>query len=259
MNWKPVPGETVSDMFDRLNAFLSDLENIDTEEQLAQVISEIAADLGFRYFALTDHVDLRRSSSAIRIHNYPGGWAEWFDEHSLGVSDPVHRASNISLRGFTWAQLPGLIPLTRADRHILKLARAEGIGEGYTVPANVPGEAHGSCSFACATGAKFSTEHLNTLQLIGLYAFDAARKIRKRQVGAAPVKLTDRQREVVICSSSGMSDKQIGRILGISENTVGEHMRNVCHRYGVKRRTQVTVSALADGTIGFQEILKHRE
>jgi LuxR family quorum-sensing system transcriptional regulator CciR len=243
-------------MFDRVDAFVRDVRELDSEEALAAALSEIALQLGFRYFALTHHVDVRRSSTAIRIHNYPAGWAEWFDEKSLGGSDPVHRASNVTSVGFAWSRLPELVALTEKDRKILELARKQGIGDGFTVPAHVPGEAHGSCSFACAAGEQLIDEHLPLLQLVGAFAFEAARRMRRRRFSPAPVQLTDRQRECVMLAARGKSDWEIARVLGVSEATVGEHLRHAYARYGVGKRTLVAVHALFDGTIGFLDVLR---
>ena len=71
-------------MFSRVDAFVREIRELETEEALAGALAEVSRDLGFRYFALTHHVDVRRSSAAIRIHNYPDGWAEWFDDQALG-------------------------------------------------------------------------------------------------------------------------------------------------------------------------------
>ena len=245
-------------MFDRVDAFVKEVRKLRTEQELADALTEIVGDLGFRYFALTHHVDLRRTGAAIRIHNYPQGWAEWFDEQSLATSDPVHRASNITSVGFAWSRLSELIALSRDDLRVLSLARSEGIGDGFTVPAHVPGEAHGSCSFACLTGERFAEENLALLQLVGAFAFEAARRMRRSHFAAAPVRLTDRQREVVMWAASGKSDWEIARILRVSEDTIGEHMRNAARRYGVGKRTLVAINALFDGTIGFQTVLSRR-
>ena len=136
-------------MFDRVDSFVRDVRRLQTEEELGAALGDIAAELGFRYFALTHHVNVRQSGAAIRIHNYPCGWAEWFDGQALGGADPVHRASNMTSVGFAWSELSEMIALTKQDRRILNLARQQGIGDGFTIPAHVPGEAHGSCSFAC--------------------------------------------------------------------------------------------------------------
>lgn len=242
-------------MFDRVDAFVREVRALQSEEELAGALSEIVDELGFRYFALTHHVDVRRSSAAVRIHNYPEGWAEWFDSQSLGGSDPVHRASNVTSVGFAWSQLPELVALTDNDLRILELARREGIGDGFTVPAHVPGEAHGSCSFACAADERLAHEHLPLLQLVGAFAFEAARRMRRLRFSPAPVRLTDRQRECVMLAARGKSDWEIARVLGVSEATVGEHLRHAFARYGVGKRTLVAVHALFDGTIGFLDVL----
>jgi DNA-binding CsgD family transcriptional regulator len=229
---------------------------MESEEALAGALADVACDLGFRYFALTHHVDLHQTSAAIRIHNYPDGWARWFDEQALGLTDPVHRASNVTSVGFAWSKLPEMIALTPQDQRILELARKEGIGEGFTVPAHVPGEAHGSCSFACVTGEPLSEQNLSLLQLVGAFAFEAARRMRRNRLSQGPVQLTDRQREVVMWAARGKSDWEIAKVLGVSEATVGEHLRHAYERYGVGKRTQVAVHALFDGTIGFLDVLR---
>ena len=211
-------------------------------------------------FALTHHVDLRGNSAAIRIHNYPDGWAEWFDAHQLWPTDPVHRASNITSVGFAWSKLPQMIAMTARDRGSSNSRGSEGIGDGFTVPAHVPGEAHGSCSFACERAWSLPKKICNSLQLVGAFAFEAA-PLDAANSGSPAHRSssTDRQREVVIWVASGKSDKEIGRVLGISEETVGEHMRAIAQRYGVSRRTLVAVSALFDGTIGFKDVLPRRK
>jgi LuxR family quorum-sensing system transcriptional regulator CciR len=243
-------------MFSRVEAFVDDVRNLRTEEELAEAIGAIATDLGFRYFALTHHLDVRRSSDAIRLHNYPLGWAEWFDGQSLGPSDPVHRASNLTSVGFAWSTLPEMIALTAQDQRVLDTARRQGIGDGFTVPAHVPGEAHGSCSFACATGEPFPSDSLPLLQLVGAFAFEAARRMRRMGGSGPPVRLTDRQRECVMWAACGKSDWEIGRILGISHDTVIEHLKHARERYGVGKRTLLAVHALFDGTIGFLDVLR---
>jgi len=243
-------------MFSRVEVFVRDVRNLTTEEELASAIEEVSNDLGFHYFALTHHVDVRRSSSAIRLHNYPDGWAEWFDGQSLGMTDPVHRASNLTSVGFVWSRLSDLITLTPKDLEVLAAARGEGIGDGYTVPAHVPGEAHGSCSFARRTGEPLVGDHLALLQLVGAFSFEAARRMRRLGFGTGHVSLTDRQRECVIWAARGKSDWEISRILGISHETVIEHLRHARERYGVGKRTLVAIHALFDGTIGFLDVLR---
>jgi len=55
--------------------------------------------------------------------------------------------------------------------------------------------------------------------------------------------LTERQREIVRCVGRGMSNKQIGRHLGISPTTVKTHLHNIFERLGVGGRTMLALRA----------------
>ena len=237
------------------------VETVDSVDDLAATMAAICVDLGFQYFALSHHVDVATAGgAAIRLHNYPRRWADYYDSHALGVSDPVHRASHVTSIGFPWSQMAAMIPLTSGDRRILALGRAQGIGDGFTVPAHVPGEARGSCSFASEAGRPLPQAMLPLAQLAGNFAFEAARRLWTGRGGALPLlrpALTDRQRDCVLWVARGKGDWEIGRILGISDETVARHIKQACERYGVNKRTLLVIRTLLDGTLTFSEIV-HR-
>ncbi|MBB5720340.1 LuxR family quorum-sensing system transcriptional regulator CciR, partial [Stakelama sediminis] len=213
------------------------LEEVDTIDAMAIVMAQVAARLGFRHFALTHHVDLAAASaSAIHIHNYPQDWAEYYHARALGVRDPVHRASQTTNLGFYWSRLSAMIPLTREDHAILAEGKKRGIGDGITIPAHIPGEAHGSCSFANPPGRPMPDRLLlPVIQTIAGAAFARARQLRiaRGQIAGrvSPV-LTRRQRDCLIWAARGKGDWEISRILGVSEETVAKHFRAACERYG---------------------------
>lgn len=246
-------------MFDKVDAFVRDISEIGSEAELAEALGLISGEMGFSYFALTHHVDLRRAPHpAIRLDNYPSDWVDYFDEERLGPSDPVHRASHLTSVGFAWSQLPELIELTPRDHEILEHAGRQGLGDGFTVPAHVPGEANGSCSFATSAGQSVLEAHLPLAQLVGAFAFEAARRLWRLRIHSPspPPRLTDRQRDCVLWAARGKSDWEISRILGVSHETVIQHLKQARERYGVGKRTLLAIHALFDGTISFIDILK---
>ena len=46
-------------------------------------------------------------------------------------------------------------------------------------------------------------------------------------------------------------------ILGVSHETVIQHLKHARERYGVQKRTLLAIRALFDGLISFSDILKH--
>lgn len=242
-----------------LARFIEFVAGANDPADLADLIGDITQKMGCDFFALTHHVDLTGApSSTIRLHNYPSRWVDYFDRNGLAASDPIHRASQRTAVGFAWRCVPQMIPLTRRDRHILALAADHGIGDGFTVPANIPGEAHGSCSFATAIGHPLPLASLTLAQLAGTFAFEGARRVWQVRGSerATPVCLTDRQRDCLIWVARGKGDWEISVILGISEETVAQHIRQACEKYGVQKRTSLMVHALFDGTISFADIVR---
>ena len=245
-------------MFDRIDRFVRDLRLVESEEQLSSLLESISLELGFAFFALTHHVDIRQAPQpAIRLATYPAEWVDFFDRQRLGPSDPVHRASHLTSVGFAWSDVPAMIPLARRDRDILDRAQLAGIGDGFTIPAHVPGESYGSCSFATRRGEPIEPDALPRAQLVGAFAFEAARRLWKIRAVDKPVPgLTDRQRDCLLWAARGKSDWEISRILGISHETVIQHLKQARERYGVGKRTLLAVHALFDGTISFLDIVK---
>ena len=245
--------------FEQAENFLRDVGATSTEIELADALATVTREMGFTYFALAHHVDIRRAPQpAIRLHNYPDDWVAYYDDNSLGVSDPVHRASHLTSVGFAWSEIPKMIALTPRDHEMLIRGEAKGIGDGFTIPANVPGETHGSCSFANPRGTAIREEDLPLAQLVGAFAFEAARRlwrVRSSDAAALP-KLTDRQRECIMWVARGKSDWEISRILGIQHETVIRHLKQARERYGVAKRTMLAVHALFDGSISFTDVLK---
>jgi LuxR family quorum-sensing system transcriptional regulator CciR len=242
--------------------FMRVVEAVANADDLAAAMTAVTEQLGFQYFALTHHVDfIAASGSAIRLHNYPARWADYYDRNALGVSDPVHRASHMTSVGFPWSRMSELIPMTREDHRVLALGRDQGIGDGFTVPAHVPGEARGSCSFANEAGRPMPDDMLPLAQLAGMFAFEGARRLWAMRGGLQmpprPV-LTDRQRDCVLWVARGKSDWEISLILGVGEETVARHVKQACERYGVNKRTYLVILTLFDGTLTFSDIFRRR-
>jgi DNA-binding CsgD family transcriptional regulator len=73
------------------------------------------------------------------------------------------------------------------------------------------------------------------------------------------VKLTRRQNEVAELISCGLSQKEIADILGISQNTVDNTIRNLKERTGFNKMTELAVWKFAQArgiSIDFKELRK---
>lgn len=238
------------------------IETAASIDELADAMVAATLEMGFQNFALTHHVERKAIGySAVRLHNYPDHWVDHYDRHALVFCDPVHRASHVTNLGFPWSRLEQMIPMTQGDRAMMRLGQQQGIYDGFTVPANIPGEARGSVSFVVQTGHPLPEIMFYLAKTVGDFAFEAARRLLiPRGVRDDPMmpRLTDRQRDCVLWVARGKTDPEIAVILGIRTDTVTEHITRACERYGVNKRTSLVIRTLLDGTLTLTEILRRR-
>ena len=64
----------------------------------------------------------------------------------------------------------------------------------------------------------------------------AACEMPNARVLATTTQFTTREQQIVILVREGMTNKQIGRELGIVEDTVKKHLQHIYDKIGVRRR-----------------------
>ena len=213
-------------------------------------------ELGFDYFALLHHASLAAPRRClIRIDSYPHGWDEELAARGLIGHDPVHHACTRTNIGFAWFELPGLVRTTGEGHEIFERSRRFDIGDGFTVPVNVPGEPGGSCSFAVRAGVELPVERLLCAEQIGAHAFQAARRIHNYPASGRCPHLSRRERQCVRLLAAGKTDWEIAAILGISVETAHQYVKRARQAYDVVSRAQLVACGLRDAIVTFDEAI----
>jgi LuxR family quorum-sensing system transcriptional regulator CciR len=227
-----------------------------SDGELKQLIDEAARELGFDHFALLHHASLAAPRPGlIRIDTYPDGWQSELRRNGLIGADPVHRASTRTNVGFRWTELPSLVPSGRRDREIFERAARFGIGDGFTVPVNIPGEPTGSCSFAVQRGNSLPAQWLLCAEQLGAHGFRAARRIHDYPAAGCRPHLSRRERQCVRLLAAGKTDWEISRILGISPDTAHQYIKRARAAYDVVSRAQLVACGLRDAVVSFDEAI----
>ncbi len=78
------------------------------------------------------------------------------------------------------------------------------------------------------------------------------------RLSSAFMPLTDRELEILGKISEGMTNAEIGTALGISAQTVKNHVTSILRKLAVNDRTQAVVTALKHGWLSIPEIEDHR-
>jgi LuxR family quorum-sensing system transcriptional regulator CciR len=224
--------------------------------QLGALLGDVALELGFDHFALLDHASLAGSSDGLfRMDNYPPDWVREHIERGYGVDDPVHLAGRRTNAGFKWCELGKMIRLERRHRMILSRSRHHGLGGGFTIPANVPGEPSSSCSFAVRPGSEVPLTRLRCAELVGAHALRAARRLRPFPVLPPRPPLSRRELQCLKLVALGKTDWEISRILGLSLHTARQYVKRARAAYDTVSRTQLVVYGLRDAWISFEDAI----
>ena len=242
--------------FARVTTFVAALKAADTLDTIEIILGEATQAYAFDHFALVQRLSRRSAIAPVRLTDYPVEWIEHLLKEERFTDDPVLIASELTVAPFTWAELPALLPLTRRHTGYMQAARARGLGQGYTVPIHVPGEAAGLCSFVTGHNRPLPARSLPAMQYLACFAFESARRLAPRpSLDTGPARLTPRQLDCVVLAARGKSNWVVGEILGISPQTVHKYLESAKQRYGVSSRTELVVRALFDGQLTFKDIV----
>lgn len=240
--------------------FASELINVRSDAELDGALGQVSRRLGFDHFALSlETRSASRDDPGLLLHDYPDEWAKVYVAFDLAGQDPVRRACDKTVIGFAWDWIDDLVPLTRGDRQMLAVGRECGIGNGYTVPRHLSGIGRGTCTFAVKPEKKLPRRLFALAEMVGTLALSCALGL-SGQCPQKPVPaLSDRQRECLLWVARGKTAAEVAMILGISSETVIQHLKVARERYQVHCKQSLVVSALFDGLIGFGDIIRWRD
>lgn len=243
--------------FSDVQTFVREANRVSRLEDLKHLLTGMVEALGFQHVALVHHVNLAGPpAKAVEIVDYPEAWKAQVQGLGYFSDDPVLAACQRSAAAFRWSEVDRIVALNPRQREILDAAAGSGLGDGFTVPVNVPGEFLGSCSFGVRRGLELPEQALPAAQYVGCFAFEAARRIRRAAVADSErPKLTPRQFDCLVLAAQGKSDWDIGRLLGISPETAHQHIETAKRRYGVATRTQLVVRALFESQLTFADVV----
>lgn len=237
--------------------FAARLDEVATDAALEALLCRTIKQLGFDHFALSiEPRGCETAAADLLLHD--DEWAKVYTAFELAGRDPVRRACDHSFTGFEWSAISRIVPLTRGDRQMLSVGRECGLGDGYTVPRHLPGLARGTCTFVVRPENKLPYRFLPTAEIIGALALACALRLWGLASRPLAPRLSDRQRECLLWVARGKTAAETAIILGISTETVIQHLKIARERYEVHCKQSLILSALFDGVIGFADVFRLR-
>jgi len=219
-----------------------------------QGLIAFANDMDFGLIAGVLAIEHRGSGGAteyLTVSNTPTAFLEAFNDAANAKRDPVHRHLMRNSAPLVYDQ--GLY--VRSDAGDLWEKQAPfGYKSGVAVSVHMPGYRRFLLGVDREEALPQDSVKLNRmiadLQLLAVHAQDAAvRLLVSTKANAANPRLSPRQLEILRLTKEGKSAWVVGSLLGISENTVNYHMKQLFRELDVSNKPRAVLKAMELGLL----------
>lgn len=219
-----------------------------------EVVDELAAYVGRHGFTTIGlgHVinPLRHAADSSKVFQL-STWKPDFSRHwfktQMMMRDPIARYAQTQMEPFSWRE--AFRDRRTKNRDVEGLIREVGFKDGIAFPIRT-GETHqlGIISLG-ADSLNDDPRVIGALRVACIHAYVTI----ERLYGPFPYlqipQLTPRQNDILHYAAGGKSNIDIATIMGISPNSVRDHLRNASKRLGTYGRTHTIAVAMSLGLV----------
>jgi LuxR family quorum-sensing system transcriptional regulator CciR len=152
---------------------------------------------------------------------------------------------------FLWEEAKNWGKATRKQKTLTGDCRAAGLHDGVTVPVHSSlGRKYAVCLARDHPDGGDDRHHLLGLHILASQFHYAYVRVARSERGEdTPPTLSERERECMKWTSAGKSAWSIGKILGLSEQTVNAYMKSAMKKLNASNRVSAVVCAIQLGII----------
>jgi len=227
-------------------------QHANTISELNGVVGETFKALGFDVYLGVNAVDpAGQPNVELLFGQAPDAWYAHYQQHGYEKSDAIIREMLSSTEPLFWSDLANRRTIAEVELRVLNEAGDFGLKDGFMTPLH---NLDGSISAVLLMGSTIDPRDPDVraaAHLLSLYYGSIGRRLlaasKGRLTKARP--LTPRQRECLLWVRMGKSSADIGDLLGLSAETVNDHIAAACQRLGVRTRVQAVAEAAVHGFI----------
>ncbi|MDX8535493.1 LuxR family transcriptional regulator [Mesorhizobium sp. VK25A] len=238
----------------QLGRFLDQTNGVAQSQRLFDLLSAFALNFDCPWIAYGSFTPDQRFCGPVRrspavMLNYPDDWQERYFEMGFDRIDPIIKTSRRSADAFRWSEVYNDASTTRDERRVFDEAATFGLRSGISVPLHGPDGSFAVISFAQSRHHEMENRTIAYLQLAALHFHLSFSKLAHYSGIEDGANLSQREKECILWTARGKSSWEIGKILGISVNTVNFHIKNVMRKLNTASRTVAAVKAVRFGLI----------
>ncbi|MES0056620.1 MULTISPECIES: LuxR family transcriptional regulator [unclassified Mesorhizobium] len=237
-----------------LGRLLDQTDGVAQPEQLFDLLSTFALKFDCPWIAYGSVTPDRRFFKPVRddsriMVNFPDEWQQRCSEMGYGRISPIIKAGLARVGAFRWSEVHHNASTTEGERRVLDEAATFGLRSGLSVPLHGPYSSLAIMSFARPWNREFPNRTISYLQLAAIhFHLRVAKRENWSRVGELR-KLSLRESECLLWVARGKTSWEIGKILGVSVNTVNFHIKNVMQKLDTTSRTAAAIKAANLGII----------
>ncbi len=228
---------------------IADMKRVDSGDDLSKTAAPLFKDLGLPFFALARFFRPDRAPDvAVLEGTFHSGWASRYLANQYVSHSQIAREVLRTKEVYSWEDVMRRRPVCERQKRIKDEAREFGLSDGLFTPVRSIDGGYAAVVLS-GPGPELQDPFVRTMAGV-LSAYYAG---ESRRLGASSRRknthLSPRQRECLAWVRHGKSSGVIAEILGLSVETVDEHLAQACRKLRVRTRVQAAVEASLAGLI----------
>ncbi len=233
--------------FTDIQDFLDGIEAINTLQELQNNFNEEIKPLGFDKHTCLSFVDMNNPPpNAIQLFSFPEEWVSHYKKEKYFEDDIVLQTIYREATPCIWKDIK---QPNRRNQKIFSEAKEFGICNGITIPIVIPR------LYPCTVNIAGDNSDVDPEVFYALHLMAVHYHHRILEIGGdlfTPLRqnrLTTREKECLKWVARGKTSWEIAFILGISENAINFHIKNIFRKLDVSTRAMAVFQASQLGLI----------
>jgi LuxR family quorum-sensing system transcriptional regulator CciR len=217
--------------------------------RLSAAAGALFADLGLPSFAIARFFGRSgKPDVAVLDGEFHKEWSQRYLANRYVDVSQIAREMTVTAAPYSWDDVMLRPGVSEAQKRVRNEADSMGLENGLFTPVAWPDGSYVAVALAGRRRDLADPMVRTWAEILSSYYGCEARRFLARPAKPA-VRLSPRQRECLTWVRHGKSSSMISGILGLSVQTVDDHIGEACRKLGVRTRTQAAVEATLSGLI----------
>ena len=224
------------------------IDEASTRDDVLDVLAEFYRARGFRSFCFVIPMVTKPDQFRLYERGMPPEWMRRYLERDFDLIDPVSTAATTRNEVGTLGELLKQLTVNDVGRLFVEEATRMGVTDGLAIPTSGLRHARGFFGVDNVAAEDLAKVDRSLMCAVAQHAHLRIDRIEEEH-GAGIDGLSPREAEILNWVAAGKSNPETAMILGISEATVGTHLKRLFTKLGVHDRVSAVLAGFKLGML----------